>query len=678
MKTVFYPLVFITSILLYSTNALSADNSCPGDTQDIVDAIIESTGEKTACTECKASTDQQGRTSWWGKCEWDKGSRIELTFSSNDRDPFDTNQPNAKTKNDIKNGALFEFEARRGWPSKTLLREGSFTCKVNDKFNTSYLGMFAYDAWNSGKVPEGYLEDLYDRIYVNLYEKGICVPIPGHTIDTSVAKSTKSGTEATNKAKTSNKLLTFNQPQEDFPYQSKTKISFQYPESYHISNEGNRQYKLIPYDNKDTWIYWQLRSRKDDYYDNKKLTAKQLMNGFMVKRSGVNVLASEEVTYSGLPGYIYVISVDNNKRHITRVILDAGDYFLLTFLTTRINQYDKYQPDFDTILSNISVSGVTPPKTVTKPKPAQVETVEKKPKPATPSKSIVPPKPIAPPKPVTPPEPKQTQVLSDMIWHKDSEHHVKFLRPKGMRTENKGSEVRFINNNGSAYLTYEPEAYTKDGGNYTSSEELCKYVIGQMQEQFGAKLIGKIEKVKVGGISGHKMHFTWKMETQPLEQIEIALDGPDKIYTLGFLATPKSFKNYKQKFNQLVNSFELNKPAPKTPKPASNDKKKTESMNLYVDGGPLTGTLSKDTVAVIFTTEKSGPHTVKCNSMNKAAAMMILYDSDGKQIDSNFKDGQLYRGFRNQLEGNKSYFFFVAPLNDEDHGKTFEVEVVSE
>ena len=830
----------ITACTIISSSNVYPANNCPGTSQVIVDTITESSGARTVCSECVEKADKHERTFWYGKCEWDKGSRVELTFSSSDRDPFDSREGKTYTQKDITNGAIFEFNERKGWPSKKLLREGSFKCKVKDGFKTGYLSMFAYDAWNSGNVPKGYLEDFFNKVYINLYEKGICVPISGHHIDTNFVikhSSTTSKALVNNEDKKTIKKVkptpietlrkkVFSDPEQDvsFKYtenfmvkhqsdnsykfvpkddingdtyikwevqtrtfatngydhlkpvdymkqftrkipglpkadvisqkdvviaggipgnQLTTKIkkngryiirtildandhfyflyyvstinthekyeqtyklmlntlgsknadsapartppskkitfsdpeykgvSFKYSDSFQISPDGNNQYKLIPYDNRDSWIYWQIKSRERDYYGNKKLTAKKLMENYMRNRSENNVLFSGEVAYSGLQGYGYTVAMPIGSRHVSRVILDTGDYFIFVTLTTRISDYKKYKPYYEELLNSINVKGVN-----SHQKP--IDHKHKSSKPII-SKPVIktPPKPIEKPKPIS--------KNQKMVWYEDNDLHAKFLRPKHMQVQYKKDQTRFYDAKNSAYITYEPEAYKKDGGNYKNSKDMCKYLLKQMKKKFHAKSVRKIEKIRVGNLNGHKIHFTWKMKGQPLEQIEIGLNGPDKIYTLGMLATPESFTSYEPIFNKLLNSFRLEKAITKPQKRDNHHKKnhkknrnKDESITIFVDSGSKTGRLSKDPVAVIFATEKRGSHTVRCNSMNKAPVIMILYDSDGNQIDTNFKNKQLYKGFTKKLKKNKNYFFFVAPLKDEDAGKTFEVEVTSE
>ncbi len=658
--------------MIWSESVMAVPATCTDTSLEIVNSIMESTGEKTACLKCTDSVDKNGKANWWGQCEWDKGSRISLSFSSTEEDPFDQNQYNPKSKNDISNGALFEFEEKEAaFPKGLILRSGDLKCKVNDNLAPKYLSIYAYDSWNSGKIPDGYLETFFNKLYVKLYKNGICVPFKGYKIDTNYeltnsSSSTTSSNNQTISPATSIKKITFDHPHMD--------VSFQYPDSYHMSLNGNNEYKLTPYDNDDTMIFWQIKSRKSDYYDNKNLKAFDLMKNFFSSYSKRDEILSDAVNFSDMSVYQYIYSVPKNKRHISRTILNNGDHFYFITLSTRVNDYDKYKPDYDLILNSIVAKGLTPKKTIpikTIPKkivkPTPIEKTKLKPVAPLPLKPV-----LTPP----PPQPKPTAKSTGMSTFKDAANNVKFLRPEEMHIDVKENKTHFINKEGTAYITYEPMLYEKDGGNYSDSLNMCKYIIEQMQKNFKGKLIGKIEKTSASGLSGHKIHFTWKMEGRPLEQIEIALDGPNKIYTLGKLASPKSFKAYKSKFNTLIDSLNLSKP--KTTKPKQTSKKKDESLTIFVDSGPLIGTLGNEPIAVIFDTEKSGPHSIKCNSMNNAPVMIILYDIDGKEIDSNFKDKQLYKGFRNKLKGKKKYFFFVAPLNDDDVGKQFSVEVLSE
>ncbi len=281
------------------------------------------------------------------------------------------------------------------------------------------------------------------------------------------------------------------------------------------------------------------------------------------------------------------------------------------------------------------------------------------------------------------PKAKQVNKQSNAEMYEDTPNKVKFIRPQEMRIKKEDSKTRFINAGGSAYITYEPMAYERDGGNYTDSLTMCKYILGQMQENFQAKIIGKIEKVKVAGLSGHKVHFTWNMDGKPLEQIELALDGADKIFTLGILATPNMYKKYLPVFESAVNSFEYHGKIPAAkeqsakPKTAEKEEKDT-TLIAFPDRGSVTGILGKDPVAVVFNTEKTAKHIVQCNTMKQAPVILVMYDSKGNKVDTNYKNERLFKGFREDLKKGNGYFFYVIPYNDADIGKPFTVQVLTQ
>ncbi len=286
------------------------------------------------------------------------------------------------------------------------------------------------------------------------------------------------------------------------------------------------------------------------------------------------------------------------------------------------------------------------------------------------------------------PKAKPSGKQTNIEMFEDAQNKVKFIRPQNMRIKKEDGKTRFINKGGSAYITYEPMAYEKDGGNHTDSLTMCKYILAQMQENFQAKLIGKIEKVKAAGLSGHKMHFTWNMDGKPLEQIEFALDGADKIFTLGILATPKMYKKYLPAFESAVNSFEykgkiptvkkqLVKPKSAEPKTEKKEEKDT-TLIAFPDRGSVTGILGKEPVAVVFNTEKTAKHIVQCNTMKQAPVILVMYDSKGNKVDTNYKNERLFKGFREDLEKGNGYFFYVIPYNDADIGKPFTVQVLTQ
>lgn len=282
-------------------------------------------------------------------------------------------------------------------------------------------------------------------------------------------------------------------------------------------------------------------------------------------------------------------------------------------------------------------------------------------------------------KPIHPDQPMPSNKPVGMVTFEDKPNRVRFLRPEIMHIEKKEAKTSFINKGGNAYITYEPMAYEKDGGKYSDSLTMCQYIITQMQEHFQAKLIGKITKINIDGVVGHKIHYTWKMDDRQLEQIEIAFDGAEKMFTLGILATPEKFQKFIPDFIAMLDSLDFQTAAPPVKKPQqdSTAEKKDTTIMAFVDSDLITGQIEKEPVTVMFSTEKSGDHTIECKTMNKAPVMIILYDMDGNQIDVNFKNAQLFKGFTAKLEAHKSYFFFVAPFNDDDVGKSFGISITT-
>ncbi len=284
-----------------------------------------------------------------------------------------------------------------------------------------------------------------------------------------------------------------------------------------------------------------------------------------------------------------------------------------------------------------------------------------------------------PVKPIHPDQPMPSNKPAGMVTFEDKPNRVRFLRPEIMYVETDEAKTRFINKNKSAYITYESMAYEKDGGKYSDSLAMCQYLLAMMQEHFEAKQIGKITKVDIGGLAGHQIHYTWKMDGRQLEQVEIAFDGAEKMFTLGILASPEKFQKFIPDFIAMLDSLDFQTVAPPVKKPQqdSTAEKKDTTIVAFVDSDLITGQIEKEPITVMFSTEKSGDHTIECKTMNKAPVMIVLYDMDGNQIDVNFKDAQLFKGFTAKLEARKSYFFFVVPFNDDDVGKSFGISLTT-
>lgn len=163
---------------------------CIDTTEIIANTIIACTGNKAVFSECQ-HYESGDVVRWYGKCQWGHGGQIELIFSSSDNDPYKNPNPKFRPKDkDITHGAIFKSEAKPSiFPKGRILRSASLKAKVSDDFVPGYLGITAYDVWNSGSIPAGYLESLMKKIYQQLYIKGICIPFPGHSVDVGLLEN---------------------------------------------------------------------------------------------------------------------------------------------------------------------------------------------------------------------------------------------------------------------------------------------------------------------------------------------------------------------------------------------------------------------------------------------------------------------------------------------------------
>ncbi len=146
--------------------------------------------------------------------------------------------------------------------------------------------------------------------------------------------------------------------------------------------------------------------------------------------------------------------------------------------------------------------------------------------------------------------------LSGMKRYEDKKHKISFKYPEEMSITKKGEKTKFISNSGALNITYEPMAYGKDGGKYKNSEEMIKYLSQQMQKRFDAK-IKNISAVQVDNVRGKGLRFSWFMDGQKLEQVEVVFDGPDRMYSFGMIGTPGKFKSYAAGYESMLKSFRL-------------------------------------------------------------------------------------------------------------------------
>jgi len=98
----------------------------------------------------------------------------------------------------------------------------------------------------------------------------------------------------------------------------------------------------------------------------------------------------------------------------------------------------------------------------------------------------------------------------------------------------------------------------------------------------------------------------------------------------------------------------------------------------FPDRGAVTGTITKEPFTVVFTTERDAKHVVKCTTMEQAPVYFVLYDDQGKKVDENYREGQLYKGFKEVLPIGKKYFLMVAPFKNMNLGKPVTLQIYTE
>lgn len=328
-------------------------------------------------------------------------------------------------------------------------------------------------------------------------------------------------------------------------------ISFSYPASYETLSANNNHAEFsrkLDQKGQELRILWEVKTKETRSGKPDKSTPLDIVNFYkrqVKKLFKTSIHYSKAASYGDMPGaqFSYTINMSKNRR--TKTVLDGGTVFYLIDFSAPVDLYQTYLPDYLIVLKSLSAK-------VVDTKPDVVSPVKPKPK-----------LPVAKPKPVEKP--------AGMVAYEDKANRVTFLRPREMRIQPKGAKIHFINKTKSAYITYEPMAYQKDGGKYADSLSMCRYLIEQMGKRFQARLKGRIEKISQDGLHGHRIHFVWKMKGQDLEQIEAVLEGPEKLFSFGLLASPRAFPAYWPKFDETMASFryekrQLSKPTP--PKPA--------------------------------------------------------------------------------------------------------------
>ncbi len=142
-----------------------------------------------------------------------------------------------------------------------------------------------------------------------------------------------------------------------------------------------------------------------------------------------------------------------------------------------------------------------------------------------------------------------------MKEYKDPSLPCSFYYPADMTYEKDENKISFKNKGGSAYISFEPMAYEKDGGKYKNSRVMIGYLADNAKSQLKATIEQAAHVSKIGGNEVYSFEFSWKMEEQPLRQSELALDAQDRMYSFGLLGTPATYQKYQQTFLTMVESF---------------------------------------------------------------------------------------------------------------------------
>jgi len=102
---------------------------------------------------------------------------------------------------------------------------------------------------------------------------------------------------------------------------------------------------------------------------------------------------------------------------------------------------------------------------------------------------------------------------------------------------------------------------------------------------------------------------------------------------------------------------------------------KDGNIIIQPDGNPAQGILGKESLAIVFQAQETGIHSVRNAEMASAPTVIVLYNSEGKELARNVRDTGVSVGFTCKLSKDEDYFMVAAPLQDEDHGKPFSISV---
>ncbi len=299
-------------------------------------------------------------------------------------------------------------------------------------------------------------------------------------------------------------------------------VMFNYPSTYTMQEDNNDDGRVFIFRHgslptgKVALFTWQIK-RKELEAEPSSLALIKYYGGMFKSMYNAVIYSNEVASYGGLDGARLNFLFPRAGEIKEHVVLEKDENFYIFKFSASKEIYEKHLPDFKTVLNSLQVPGVRHASVVS---------------PADKSNSY-----------------------AGMKEYKDPSLPCSFYYPADMTYKKEKNKFSFKNKGESAYISFEPMAYMKDGGKYKNSREMIEYLADHVKSQLKATIEQAAHVSKIGGNEVYSFDFSWKMEEQPLRQSEMALDTPERIYSFGLLGTPTAYRKYQQSFLTMVESF---------------------------------------------------------------------------------------------------------------------------
>ncbi len=135
---------------------------------------------------------------------------------------------------------------------------------------------------------------------------------------------------------------------------------------------------------------------------------------------------------------------------------------------------------------------------------------------------------------------------------------IKFIVPETFNAIKRRKVYYFEEPSKKFYITFKPVPYFKSDVGFKDSKAFVKHLYLLMRRRSKAKVEDNAETT-VAGMKGWRLLFKVKDKNRELMQYDVAVNGPDYIYSFSLIAPKKYYQLGYQTFFQMINSVEVEK-----------------------------------------------------------------------------------------------------------------------